>query len=81
MMYNSDEEIEVGTGGEWIVENLVPCDNVVVLSDTTNPFWILLMDKGPHFVELDFQDGWGNRWQQGDHVIRGYWYDVLQSGS
>jgi hypothetical protein len=41
----------------------------------------MLVDKGPHFVESNFQNGWGNRWQQGDHVIRGHWYDVLQSGS
>jgi len=24
MMYDNDEEIEVGIGGEWIVDNLCP---------------------------------------------------------
>jgi hypothetical protein len=81
MMYDSNEEFEVGTSGEWFVKYLVPGDNVAIPSDTADPFWHLLVDKGPHFVESDFKDGWGNRWQQGDHVIWGYWYDVLQSGS
>ncbi len=40
----------------------------------------MLVDKGPHFVELDFEDAWGNTWQQGDVVIWGYQYDVLQNG-
>jgi hypothetical protein len=58
-MYDYDKEIEVGTGGEWIAKILVPCDNVVVPSDTIDPFWILLVDKGPYFVESNIQDGWG----------------------
>jgi hypothetical protein len=57
MMYNFDKEIEVGTSGEWIVVNLVPCDNVAIPNDTNDSFWIMLIDKGPHFVESNFQDG------------------------
>ncbi len=56
-MYNFDKEIEVGTSGEWIVVNLVPCDNVAIPNDTNDSFWIMLIDKGPHFVESNFQDG------------------------
>jgi hypothetical protein len=78
MMYDSNEEIEIGTNGEWIAEYLVLGDNVAIPSDTIDPFWSLLVDKGPHFVELNFQNGWGNRWQQSDHVIQGYWYDVYK---
>jgi len=37
-MYNSDDEIEVRTGGEWITNSLAHGDNVVVPTDTTNPF-------------------------------------------
>ncbi len=81
MMYNSDEEIEARTNGEWIANNLFPNDNVVVPTNTTNPFWLMLVDKGPHFVESNFEDAWGNTWQQGNVVIWGYWYDVLQSGN
>jgi hypothetical protein len=32
-MYNSDEEIEVGTSSKWITNNLSPGDNVVVHID------------------------------------------------
>lgn len=55
MMYDSDEEIEVGTGGEWIVENLVLGDNVAIPSDTIDPFWILLVDKGPPLLNQTFK--------------------------
>jgi hypothetical protein len=55
MMYDSDEEIEVGTNGEWIVENLVPGDNVASPSGTTDPFWIFLVDKGPLLLNQTFE--------------------------
>jgi hypothetical protein len=32
MMCNSDEEIEVGTCGEWIVDNLYLGDNIAIFS-------------------------------------------------
>jgi Rps23 Pro-64 3,4-dihydroxylase Tpa1-like proline 4-hydroxylase len=54
MMYNFNEEIEARTGGEWIANNLLPSDNVIVPTYTIDPFWLMLVDKGPHFVELDF---------------------------
>jgi hypothetical protein len=31
-MYDPNEEIEVGTRGEWIVDNLYPSDNVAILT-------------------------------------------------
>ncbi len=34
LMYDFDEKIEAGSRGEWISENLCPCDNVVVLTRT-----------------------------------------------
>ncbi len=77
MMYNYDEEIEARIGGEWIIDNLFPSDNVVVPTNTIDPFWFMLVDKGPHFVESNFEDALGNTWQQGDVVIWGYLYDVL----
>ncbi len=50
MMYDSNEEIEVSIGGEWIVENLCLNDNVLVPTSIDEPFWILLVSKGPHIV-------------------------------
>jgi hypothetical protein len=32
-MYNSDEEIEIGTGNKWIANNLSSGDSVVVPID------------------------------------------------
>lgn len=62
MMSNSNEEIEIGISEEWIVDNLRLGDNTVVPSDTNEPFWIMLVDKGFHFVASNFEDGWGNKW-------------------
>ncbi len=50
MMYNSDEEIKAGTSGKWIIDNLCLNDNIAVLSDIDEPFWLMLVDKGPYVV-------------------------------
>jgi len=39
MMCNSDEEIEAGTCGEWIVDNLYLGDNIAILS--FNVLWMM----------------------------------------
>ncbi len=39
-MYNSDEEIEVGTNG----------DDIAILTDIDEPFWLMLVDKVPYVV-------------------------------
>jgi hypothetical protein len=44
LMYDSDEEIEDSFGGEWIVENLCPCDNVVVPTTTNESFWLMFVE-------------------------------------
>jgi hypothetical protein len=80
-MYNSNEESETRIGGKWIANNLFPNGNVVVPTNIAKTFWLMLVDKGPHFVESDFEDAWGYTWQQGNVVIWGYWYDVLQFGN
>ncbi len=61
-MYNSYEEIEVGISEEWIVHSLCLGNNIVVPNDTNEPFQIMLVDKGFHFVASNFEDGWGNKW-------------------
>lgn len=49
-MYNSDEEIKVGTNGEWIADNLYPGDNIAIPTEIDDPFWLMLVDKGPYVV-------------------------------
>ncbi len=56
-MYDLDEEIKVGIGGEWIANNLALGDTIAIPNEITNPLWAMLMDKGPHFIESNFEDG------------------------
>lgn len=72
MMYDLHEEFKARIGGEWIANNLALGDKIVVPSDTIDPFKVMIVDNGPHFIEFNFEDGWGNKWQQGDVVIQGY---------
>jgi hypothetical protein len=71
-MYNSYEDIEVRTSEEWIAKKICLSDNIDVPSDNNEPFWIMFVDKGPHCFASNFEDGWGNKWQHGDLVIRRY---------
>jgi hypothetical protein len=72
MMYDLDEEIEVGTKGEWIAKNLFLSDNVVVPTLVDEPFWLMLVDKNPHVVVVSFKDAIGNEWMEGDVVVCGF---------
>jgi hypothetical protein len=67
MMYDSNKEIEAGTDGEWIVDNLCPSDNVAIPT-TNEPFWLMLIEKGPHVVAKSFKDD-ANESTEGDMVI------------
>lgn len=68
-MHDSDEEVEARTWGEWIADNLLPCDNVaIVLDDHKEQFWLMLVDKTPNSVDASFKDRWGNTWTKGDVV-------------
>jgi len=71
-MYEFDEEMEAGIGGEWIADNLCPSDNIVVVSNDDEHFWLMLVDKGPHKVDDSFEDGWKNIWSKGDVIIWRY---------
>ncbi len=73
MMYDSNEKIEAGTRGEWIIYNLCPCHNVAVPT-TNEPFWLMLVEKGPHVVAKSFKGVDANEWTKGDMVIQNYWY-------
>lgn len=51
MMYESNEQIEAGTNSEWIIVNLCPCDNLAIPTSIDEPFWLLLVNKGPHNLD------------------------------
>jgi hypothetical protein len=72
IMYEPNEDIEASTGGEWIVDNLYPCDNVAIPTIIDEPFWLMLVKSGVHVVDKSFTDSNGNEWTQGDMVVRGY---------
>jgi hypothetical protein len=54
MMCNNDGKIEVGFEGEWIVDKLCPSDNITIPIDVDEPFWLMLVDKGPYIVQESF---------------------------
>jgi len=72
MMYNDNEEIEVGSRGEWIVDNLCPSDNIAIPIDVDEPFWLMLLDKGPYIVQESFIDDDENALIVGDVIVWGY---------
>jgi hypothetical protein len=76
-MYDPNEEIEASTGGEWIVDNLHPSDNIIIPITINEPFSLMLVEKGVHVVDNSFIDYDGNEWTQGDMVVGGYWYERL----
>ncbi len=76
MMYDSNEEIESNTRGEWIDDNLCPGDNVAIPT-IDEPFWIMLVERGLHVVAKSFKDVDANEWTKSNMVIRGYWYQQL----
>jgi hypothetical protein len=46
IMYDPNEKIEVGIRGEWIADNLHPCDNVAIPTTTNEPFLVDADGKG-----------------------------------
>jgi hypothetical protein len=57
-----EEEIEYGTKGEAIVDNVFIGDNLVVPCENGNgkAFWLLLYDKLKHVVKDTFIDAYKN---------------------
>jgi hypothetical protein len=81
-MYDSDKEIEVGTGKEDMAEDVQAGENMACISDDLDdPFWLMLVDKPCIVVVESFTDGWGNSFHSGDVIIRGFWYERLKPGS
>ncbi len=65
------DEIEFGSRGEEMVENVQLGDNVAIRCQTSTyeEYWILLYDKGLHMIQYHFIDGWGQEWLPSDWVI------------
>lgn len=83
MMFNLDEKIKSGIGGELITNAVCVGDNVAIIakSETNEQFWLLLVDRTIHIVHESFEDEWDNFHVEGDVVLRGYWYERLHVGS
>ena len=83
LLYNSDEEVEAGSGDEWISEDVSIGNNIAIRANSTDDesFWIMLVDKGLHVVQTKFTDPSGSSYVPGDQVLRGYWYERLRAGS
>jgi len=82
-LYDSDEDVEAGLGGEWIAEDVSIGNNIVVKTNSVDDetFWIMLVDKGIHEVDCEFTDPSDSSYVLGDQVLRGYWYKRLKPGS
>ena len=74
LLYDSDEEVEAGSGREWIAEDVSIGNNVAVRANSVDDetFWIMLVDKGIHEVQNEFTDPSGSFFVLGDQVLRGY---------
>jgi hypothetical protein len=81
-LYNAEEEVEAGIGGEWIAHRLSVGDNVAVRAPLEEePFWLMIVAKPTHTVEDAFMDTDGNGYVPGDVVFSGFWYERFREGS
>jgi len=57
-MFDPNEKVESGIGGEWIANAICIGNNVVVITNnnTNEQFWLLLVDKTAHVVHESFED-------------------------
>jgi hypothetical protein len=81
-LYDGDEEVEAGSGGELIADALSVGDNVAVRAPLEDePYWLMLVVKPAHIVQEPFIDPEGNSYGPGDVVFGGFWYEWLREGS
>jgi len=70
-LYDSDDKVEAGSGGEWIAEDVSIGNNIAdranFVDDET--FWIMLVDKGIYEVECEFTDPSGSSYVPSDQVL------------
>jgi hypothetical protein len=61
LQQTEDEEIEFGTRGKWIANNVQVRENIAIpLDDFNDPFWIMLVTKCVHVLQESLLDGWNN---------------------
>ena len=81
-LYNVDEEVEAGTGGEWIADGLYVRDNVAVcVPKVEEPWWLMLVVKATYIMDESFTDPNINTYLLRDVVFGGIWYKRLKEGS
>jgi hypothetical protein len=82
-MENLDEQVEFGSGGEEMVEDVCVGDNTVVMchSSLNESVWVMLIDKPLTMVKEHLIDAWGQEWFQGNYIICGLWYKRLHLGN
>ena len=81
-LYDEDEEVKAGTGGELIADALSVGDNVAVRAPGQDePYWLMLVVKPTHTVQESFIDVDRNNYGSGDVVFGGFWYERLREGS
>jgi len=66
-MYDYEEEVEVGSSGESIVDVVQIGNNVDIHANngTYETFWIMLVDKEVHTIQTSFTDGCNNEYVEG----------------
>lgn len=79
-MYDCNDEILLGGS---IADAIKVGENVAVRVDPTSDesFWLMLIDKGVHVVDVAFTDDAGQEYLPGEMVMRGYWYEQSCPGS
>jgi hypothetical protein len=81
-LYDAKEEIEYGTGGEWIADGLGMGDNVAMRAPFEDePYWLMIVVAATYTIEEAFSDLGGNLYVPGDVVFLGLWYERLKEGS
>ncbi len=51
-------------------------DNFAIIAgelENGNLFFVVLCDKALHCCEAMFEDGWGNKWYEGNMLLGGIW--------
>jgi hypothetical protein len=71
-LYDTDKEVEAGTGGEWIADGSCVGDNVAVWAPLDDePCWLIIVVKAIHVVQEAFIDPDRNTNVPGDVVFSG----------
>lgn len=73
-----------GVDGQSMAENIAQGDNFAVIASDPEggeKFFIIQCDKPLFTCRQDFTDGWQNKWEAGDWLLRGHWYHRKKKNS